>query len=155
MKKLGIVLILILGLNGLCGAQTKTFVQANVSVSNNRTYESLEVGATTGKNRLSVIAESYNKGNDLTIDSNRQYFGGIKYTRVVAVGKKLSLLMSGAALIHIDSDKSLSVEPGIGLEYTLFKNFSVSGSVSSPIHQNTTPFKSTQLKAGIGVQVRI
>src|SRR5688572_1684998 len=106
MFKLGILILAFLGIASISNGQTKTFLQAEIATSNNVMYETVEVGATTGKNRLSVLVESYTAGNDFTIDSNRVYTGGIRYTRGVAVGKKLDLLMSCAAKMRISSVKT-------------------------------------------------
>lgn len=155
MKKLFIALVAIFTFAVAGVAQTKTYVQANVSTSNRVLYESLEVGATTGKNRLAVVAESFNDRNNFSFARGREYFGGIKYTRGLSVGKRLDFLMLASAMMHIDKDLALFVEPGFGLGFNVSKTVGIIGSVTSPILQNTTPFKTTQLKANVGVQIKL
>lgn len=155
MFKLGLLVLAFLGLSPISKGQAKTFVEASIATSNSVMYQNVEIGATTGKNRLSVLIETFTPRNDFSVDSNRQYFGGVRYTRGVAVGKHLDLLMSCAAKIRLSSNMALSIEPGIGLGYNVSKRMAFFGLMTSPIHENTTPFKQLQLKAGVGVQVKI
>lgn len=136
-------------------AQSRTTVQLGVATSNDVLFESLEVGATTGKNRLVLLVETFNEGNDFTVNDDREYFGGIRYTRGIAVGKHLDFLLTGAAKMHIDEDLDLEVEPGVGLGLNLGKNFSIIGIMSSPLPQGVSPFSPLTLKAGVGIQVKL
>lgn len=147
MKKLFILLIAALSLGTVTKAQSKTFVQAGVSTSAGQLFENVEVGAFSGHNKVSIVGESFDNSS-----TARQYFAGIKYARVFKASNSLDFLLTGAAKAHLDKDVALSVEPGVGLELGV-GGFSVVGSVSSPLYAGTTPFKSLNLKGGLGVQV--
>lgn len=154
MKKLFIILAVFLTLGFTTKAQTK-FVKVGVATANSVTYESVEFGTIVKKNRLSVVLETYNDANDFTFNNDREFYGGLKYTRGLEVGKKLEFLMTGTAWMHLGDDLDMILEPGLGLALNVAKNVEVVASVSSPVYQNTKPLESMQLKGGLGIQVKL
>lgn len=156
MKKVLAILVIFLTLGLVSQAQlTRGFVQLGVSTSNNVFYQNFEVGSQTGKNKISLAIETYNRSNDLSFEHDREFFAGIKYGRAIPAGNVFDFLVTGTAWVHIDKDLALALEPGIGAAFNVSPNFAILAGVSSPIGQNTTPFKHTQLKGNAGVQIRL
>lgn len=154
MKKL-LMILAIAVMGGKAMAQAPAYVLAGVSTGGDVFYQNLEIGATTGKNSLAVVAESFNAGNDLSVNKDREYSLGLKYTRAIPVGKNLSFLMSGAAKIQLGDVNTLSVEPGVGMSLNVSKRVAVVGGMSSPVFEGTSPFRPLYLKGGIGLRVVI
>lgn len=152
MKKLLTILAVFLTF-GLV-SQAQTFIAASVASSAGTTFESLEVGATSGKNRLAAVVETYNAGNNFTFNSDREFYGGLKYTRVIKAGD-FSFLPSASAKVHLDEDYSVVVEPAAGIGFDLSRRVSLIANVSSPIYEGSSFLRPVNFKAGLGVQVNL
>jgi hypothetical protein len=150
MKKLIFLLIATLGLGMFANAQSRAFVQGTVATQNAVFSQGLEVGAITGKDRVSLVGQTFEQE-----DQARQYYAGIKYGRALFQGDVLSFYATGAALTHIDRKFELSIEPGAELNLHLGKNVALVGAMSAPLYQGETPFKSLNLKGAAGVQLRL
>jgi hypothetical protein len=155
MKKLLIILAVFFTLGLVAEAQPKNFLRVGVGTSNSVTYESVEFGTIAKKNRISVVLETYNDANNFTFKEDREFYGGIKYTRALPVGKNLDFLISGTGWVNFDSDMDMIIEPGLGAALNVSKNIEVVASISSPIYQNTQPLKPMYLKSGLGLQIRL
>lgn len=153
MKKLLTVLAVLLTF-GLA-SQAQTFVAVGVATSQGTTFESLEVGGTSGKNRLAVVVETYNQGNNFTFNSDREFYGGVKYTRVIKVSDHIDLLPSAAAKVHLESGYALVAEPGVGVGLNVSKSVSFIANVSSPVYEGSNFFRPVNLKAGLGLQINL
>lgn len=153
MKKLVTILAVFLTF-GLV-SQAQTFITASVASSAGTTFESLEVGATKGKNRLAAVVETYNDGNNFTFNSDREFYGGLKYTRVIRVGDGFSFLPSAAAKVHLDRDYSVVVEPGAAIGFDVSRRVSLIGGVSTPIYEGSDFLKPVNFKAALGIQVNL
>lgn len=151
MRKFLFILAALFTISLAAGAQTqepKAFVQATVATQSGQFSQGLEIGAQTGKNRASIVGETFEAAD------SRQYFAGIKYARAVFQGRTLDFLLTGQALAHIDDSVALSVAPGAELDFHLGKNLSLVGAISSPLYQDQAPFNSLNLKGSVGLQVR-
>lgn len=150
MKKLLLILIVTFGIGAVASAQkAQVLIQPTVATQNAVFSQGLELGFQTGKDRASIVGQTFNDAND-----NREYFAGFKYGRALHQGKVLSFFVTGTALAHIDNDIALSIEPGTEANLHLGQNFALVGSVTAPLYQGETPFKSLNLKGAVGLQVK-
>ena len=82
------------------------------------------------------------------------YFAGVKYAKLIPVGRKAALSPSGQVKIHLNEGvNDLVFEPGSGLNWSLGKNVALCAAVSTPIRENTNLFRRTLLKSGVGVNI--
>lgn len=146
MRKLFIILAVFLSLGAF--AQKSAFIQAGVAVSNDNFVQELEFGSLDGKNRFSAVGETFNPSGAV----DRQYYGGVKYARVIPVGVTTSLVPSGAVKVHLnDGFNDIVLEPGIGLQFRLGEGVALIFNGAAQIHENEKLFNRLALKAGAGL----
>ncbi len=148
MKKVIFILITVLTLGTVANAQSKVYVQPTVATQNAVFSQGLEIGFQTGKDRAAIIGQTFNGTND-----DRQYFAGFKYGRVLHQGSVLDVVLTAAALAHVDHDIALSLEPGAEANLKFGEHFALVGGVTSPLYQGQTPFKSLNLKGAAGLKI--
>ncbi len=124
----------------------KTSLTGGLFVTSDVAVENLEIGQTFGKNTLSAVGQSY----QITPTSTRNWSGGVKYYRTVYSQDKVSLQGNTLAQLNFTgSNQSLTVEPGLNINYSLNKSLSLSVGISTPIYENTVLFKPISLEGGI------
>lgn len=118
---------------------TTKFIQLGVSSgTSNVLNENLEFGAQSGKNRVSLVGQTFEQSNDV-----RKVLVGLKYLRVLPLFTDVSANASLAAKTRVDHTAFYVIEPGVGMEYTFAKNVSLLAGVSVPYRQTATTPKSS------------
>ena len=156
MKKVMIVAIIALSIGTAVNAQIVSkvtpFVQAGVSGGVDKVVNlNAEVGAQAGKNRVSVVGQSF----DSNPKADRKYLVGVKYLRLVPVLPNLQATLSLAGKTRVDNTALYVVEPGVGFNFDFGKGISLVTGITSPITQVSFTNRQTTFAGNAGIKFNL
>lgn len=149
MKKLLLILTMSLGLVITTNAQTIPYVQVGVSAGFDKVVnENLEIGVQSGHNRFGLIGQSFD-----SVKIHRKYLVGAKYTRIVNILPNLDGTISLAGKTRTDNVSTITIEPGVGFDFTVVKGLSFVAGITLPITQTSFKAHTTTFAGGVGLKL--
>lgn len=110
-----------------------------------------ELGAQAGRNRVSIIAQSF----DSNPNSYRKYSLGVKYLRLFPLVTNVQGTLSLAGRTRTDNTALYVLEPGAGFNIDFNKDLSLLVGITSPITQVSFTNKYTTLAGNLGLKFNL
>lgn len=156
MKKVMIVAIIALSIGTAVNAQivskVSPFGQVGVSGGVDKVINfNAEVGAQGGKNRVSVVGQSF----DSNPNADRKYLVGVKYLRLISLLPNLQGTVSLTGKTRMDNTALYVVEPGVGFNFDFGRGLSLVTGVTSPITQVSFTNRQTTFAGNAGIKFNL
>lgn len=133
-------------------SKTTPFIQVGVSGGVSKVVNiDAEVGAQAGKNRVSVIGQSF----DSNPNADRKFLVGVKYLRLLPVLPNLQATLSLAGKTRVDNTALYVVEPGAGFNFDFGRGVSLLAGVTSPITQVSFTNRQTTFAGNAGLKFNL
>ena len=156
MKKVIFTAIVALSIGTAVNAQivskVSPFAQIGVSGGVDKVINfDAEVGAQAGKNRVSVVGQSF----DSNPKADRKYLVGVKYLRLIPIFPNLQGTLSLAGKTRVDNTALYVVEPGAGFNFDFGKGVSLVTGITSPITQVSFTNRQTTFAGNAGLKFNL